>query len=249
MESSPDVVLLRSSDDDAPDRYVSALGQEGLEAMCEPVLAFAFPRQDELHRRLASSGRYAGLIATSPRAATALGRVFADRASLVQAWSGRRAYAVGPKTAERLQALGLHPQGAETGSAQALAAHIVEDAPAGPLLFLAGNRRRDALPEALRAANVPFDELVVYETHPRTGFTLPPADGTTWLVFFSPSGLEAVERAHGEGIEGYRIAAIGPTTADALTAAGHSVEAVAETPSPEGVAVALREGGTDRSGS
>ena len=248
MDSSPDAVLLRSPDDDGPDRYIAALGRAGLEAVCEPVLAFSFPRPAALRDRLASPDRYAGLIATSPRAATALARLASDQSPLLQAWGERPAYAVGPKTADQLRALGLHPRGAETGSAEALAAYIVDDAPAAPLLFLSGNRRRDTLPEALQRAGLPFDELVVYETHPRSDLDLPAANGSTWLVFFSPSGLEAVEAGEGADLEEYRVAAIGPTTGTALATAGFSVEAVAESPSPEGLVAALKTAGAASSG-
>ena len=240
MSGSPDVILLRSADAEAPDRYCSALGAAGWSAVCEPVLTFRFPRQAQLRDRLDPPDRYTALLVTSPRAATAIAQAFADDDSLAQGWADRTAYAVGPKTAGRLRSAGLRPQVADTGTAEALAARIVDDAPDAPLLFLSGNRRREALPEALTAASVPFDELVVYETHARPDLTVPVSEGTSWLVFFSPSGLEAVTQADGAAVHGHRIAAIGPTTAQALEAEGHSVEAVAEEPSPEGLVTALR---------
>ena len=241
MNDSPEVVLLRSADAEAPDRYLEACRQAGLEVVCEPVLAFKFPRQDRLRARLDSSDPYAGLIATSPRAVTALVRVFSGHEAIAQGWRDRPAYAVGPKTAARFRAVGLQPQGADTGTAESLAARIIADAPNAPLLFLSGNRRREALPEALRAAEVSFDELTVYETHARSDLHLPAPEDARWLVFFSPSGLDAVRQAGDVGVGGYRIAAIGPTTAQALEAEGHSVEAVAEEPSPEGLVTALRK--------
>ncbi|WP_263786262.1 uroporphyrinogen-III synthase [Salinibacter grassmerensis] len=243
MSAAPDVILLRSADEEDPDRYRTACRQAGLRAVCEPVLAFEFPRQGQLRDRLASSDPYAGLIATSPRATAALDRVFSTHDALVDEWTDRLAYAVGPKTAARLRALGLRVRGADTGTADALAAQIIEADPDGPLLFLSGNRRREALPEALRAAAVPFDELVVYETHPRTDLNVPGPEQTPWLVFFSPSGLEAVTHAEGVDVQDHRLAAIGPTTAGALKAEGHVVEAVADEPSPDGLVAALQEAG------
>jgi uroporphyrinogen-III synthase len=248
MNPSPDVVLLRSPDDEMPDRYVAALDRAGWRAACEPVLAFSFPRATALRDRLTAPDPYAGLIATSPRVATALTRALADRDPLHKNWGARRVYAVGPKTADHLRALGLEPQGDETGSAQALATYIVDDAPSGLLLFLSGNRRRDTLPESLRDAGVPFEELVVYETHPRTELDLPAPSGAPWLVFFSPSGLEAVEAQYENSLDEYRLAAIGPTTGKALARAGYSVEAVAEAPSPDGLVAALRAADTAPSG-
>jgi len=211
-----------------------------LEAVCEPALRFTFPRQDALREHLNRSTDYAALLATSPRAGRAVHQAFrADEACRV-AWQGRRAYVVGPKTGRWMRKLGFEVRGEETGSATALGRLIVEDSNDEPLLFLCGNRRRDALPNALRDAGRAFEELVVYETHPRTTLDLPASEPRPWLVFFSPSGLEAVEGA-GEAPVNYRLGAIGPTTAGALREAGHKVDAVAEVPSPEGLVEAIQE--------
>jgi uroporphyrinogen-III synthase len=243
MTEAPDVILLRSADE--PDPYRTAFRRIGLRAICEPVLTFAFPNQDPLANRLEESGRYAALVATSPRAATALGRLFADRDDVASRWRGTPAFAVGPKTASRLHEVGLEPRGEDAGDAGALAEQIVEAAPSAPLLFLSGNRRRDTLPNRLREAGLAFDELVVYETRSRSDLTLPPPGSSdpSWLVFFSPSGREAVEQAPAvdpDELQHYRLAAIGPTTAGALEAAGWTVEAVAPEPSPDGLVEALQ---------
>lgn len=239
MRETPDVILLRSADD--PDPYVAAFENEGRRAVCEPVLSFTFPNPSALCERLVRADRYGGLIATSPRVGIALDRVISDRPELVESWQAKVAYAVGPKTAERLREVGLPPLGAEAGDAAALADRIVDEAPEAPLLFLCGNRRRDTLPNRLQAAAVPFDELVVYETHTRKYLDLPRAGGGTWLAFFSPSGLEAVQEAPSVDPERYRIAAIGPTTGGALEEAGLSVEAVATEPSPKGLVAAITD--------
>jgi len=138
-----------------------------------------------------------------------------------------------------MRTLGLEPIGAETGSATALVQYLRNQPPEDRLLFLSGNRRRDTLPEGLEEMGRPFDEQVVYETHPRTTFDLPPSSQGTWLVFFSPSGIEAVQAADGEP-DAYRIAAIGPTTAGALRTAGLRVQAVADNPSPPALVTAIR---------
>jgi uroporphyrinogen-III synthase len=247
MSEHPDVVLLRSGEE-APDPYVTAFERAGLHAVCEPVLAFAFPNQERLRAHLERRDCYEALIATSPRVAIALERLFANREDLARTWRGTTAYAVGPKTAKRLREVGLEPRGAEAGDAAALARQIVADAPGADLLFLCGNRRRDTLPDRLRGAGVLFEELVVYETHPRQDLTLPPSrqpSGTTWLAFFSPSGLEAVEQAESGNLREYRIAAIGSTTGGALADAGHSVEAVADAPSPDGLVSAIQAAETE----
>jgi uroporphyrinogen-III synthase len=155
------------------------------------------------------------------------------------AWSSKHAYAVGPKTADALRKLGFAPTGEETGNAAALASVIAKKKL--PYLFLCGNRRRHVLPNALREAGTPFEELVVYETHPRSGIDLPAAEPGDWLVFFSPSGIEAVMRHADAPARRYRLAAIGPTTAEGLRARERTVEAVAERPSPGGLVAALQE--------
>jgi len=214
-------------------------------AICEPVLTFAFPNQDSLANRLARPEEYGALLATSPRVASALSRLFDDRRDLMEAWHDRTAYAVGPKTARRLREVGLTPKGEEAGEAASLAARIVEEGPSTPVLFLCGNRRRETIPDRLQAEEVPFEELVVYETKTRRDLTLPSPQppGWTWLVFFSPSGLEAVERAGTIDTTRYRLAAIGPTTGGVLNEAGYDVEAVASEPSPEALVSALRSDG------
>lgn len=241
MEERADVILLRS-EDEGTDPYVSAFQEAGLQAVCEPVLAFAFPNQSVLRDHLERRDHYAAIIATSPRVASALERLFADHEDLAQRWKGAPAYAVGPKTARRLRDIGLRPRGEDAGDADALANRIVEDAPESPLLFLCGNRRRDTLPNRLGAADVPFEELVVYETRLRQGLTLPPPrrlSGSIWLAFFSPSGLEAVQQSESVDLSEYRLAAIGSTTGGALGDAGYSVEAVADEPAPDGLVSAI----------
>ena len=105
------------------------------------------------------------------------------------------------------------------------------------MLFLSGNRRRDTLPRALVEAEQQFDEVEVYRTFTQTDIALP--EPPAWLVFFSPSGIEAV-RASGYDLSAYTCAAIGPTTAGALRDQGANVRAVAETPTPEALTAALR---------
>lgn len=234
-----DVLLLRSGDD--PDPYVQAFAEWGRQAACVPVLSFAFPYTDELITHLQRRDRYRALVATSPRAGVALRRALRRRDGVLTKWEGTPAYVVGPKTAKRLRSLGFDVRGEEAGSARALVNVIGESGPEGPLLFLSGNRRRDTVPDGLRAAGIPFEEQVVYETQTRTDIRLPDADKDRWIVFFSPSGVEAIQHSDAGSLAACRCAAIGPTTADALRSAGLSVEAVAGTPSPEGLVAAIEE--------
>lgn len=230
-------MLLRSADE--PDPYVGAFRDVGLDAVCVPVLSFSFPQDETLIEHLQDQNRYAGLIATSPRAARALQRVFEEDEALQAPWKDAPVYVVGPKTGERFRSLGFDVRGEQTGEADALASLITDADPRRPLLFLSGNRRRDTLPNALQNSGVPYDEIVVYETHTRTDLSLPKPSEATWLAFFSPSGLEAVRQSDRVPLDTYRCAAIGPTTAAALRERGLTVHAVAETPSPDGLVEAV----------
>jgi uroporphyrinogen-III synthase len=235
--SPPDVILLRSADD--PDPYVRAFEDVGMRAVCKPVLSFDFPNEDELRDRLRTPDQYGGVVATSPRVGWALHRVFDDEGTTHTLWEGRTAFAVGPKTADELRVLSFDVQAEDAGTAAELATRIADTNPKTPLLFLSGNRRRDALPNGLQEAGIDFEELVVYETRARTELSLPPPDEETWLAFFSPSGLEAVQKANMGPREEYRYAAIGPTTASALEEVGLVPEAIAESPTPDALADAV----------
>lgn len=235
-DESEDVILLRSADD--PDPYIQAFRDVGVTAVCQPVLRFVFPYTKALRERLRQHDQYAGVVATSPRAARALKSAFDDVETTSAQWENVPAYVVGPKTAAQFHALGFDVRGHNTGNAEALASWIADADPTGRLLFLSGNRRRDTLPDGLNERNVSFDEQVVYKTEIRSDVSLPSPVGEPWLVFFSPSGVKAVRRS-GASIDHYRCAAIGPTTAGILRDQSVRVEAVADTPSPEGVVSAI----------
>lgn len=242
----PEVILLRR--ERSSDRYLRAFHDANMRAVCEPVLDFRFPHRKAIARRLAHPEDYSGLVATSPRAVRAVAQVLDVNTSCADAWHQKRTFAVGPSTAQAWRTIGMKPEGDASGSATALAAFIAEEhaqaAFEAPLLFVSGNRRRDALPEGLTVHNVPFIEQEAYVTVPRTALDLPcPSEKPIWLIFFSPSGREAVAQS-GIDVSVYRIGAIGPTTATALQERGWTVEAVAEHPSPQGVLDAITAAST-----
>ncbi len=234
----PRILLLRQPDE--PDPYVAAFEAAGFRARCVPVLRFEFVNGAALRERLARPADFGGLVLTSPRAAEAMERA----GPLPAGWGDKPAFVVGPATAAAARTVGLRPEGDGAGEGEALAAHIAEAVIAGPfsppLLFLCGDRRRDALPDRLCAAAVPVEELVVYRTIPEPAAleglaASPPA----WVAFFSPSGVEAALAASGFPWERIARAAIGPTTAAALRDAGHPAAAVAAEPTPAALVSAI----------
>ena len=184
MADRPLVFLLRDARE--PDRYVAALDAAGFDARCAPVLRFEHVGRDVLAETMGRLDAFAGLILTSPRAADALHGLD------LSGWQEKPTFVVGPATAEAARALGLRTEGEEAGQADELAARIAARRFEAPLLFLCGDRRRDVLPDWLRAAGIAVEERVVYRTHPDASalrrHTCRPPD---WIVFFSPSGVEA----------------------------------------------------------
>lgn len=241
-DQQPPVVLLRSPSE--PDPYDAVFAAAGYAVRSEPVLSFTFIHQERLKTVLAQPEAYSGLILTSPRAAMAIQHLAAGGGQELAAWKERPIYTVGPRTAADVRTLGGTPRGAETGSGEDLADFIVDavretSTVDRPLLLLSGNRRREDLPNRLVEAGLALDELVVYETHLRTDLTLPPGPSGAWLVFFSPTGVQAV-RHSGADVTAWRVAAIGPTTAEAVRQAGWRVAAVAASPTPQALLDAVK---------
>lgn len=232
------VLLLR--DPDVGDPYEDVLRAAGYEPVSRPVLRFTFVGEEALRADLARPKDYGGLILTSPRAVQALVAALGWLPAEAARWHTLPVFAVGPATAAALHEAGFAPEGEASGTAELLADYVAERSFEAPLLFLCGNRRRDTLPERLRAAGVPFEERCVYETHLRDDLDVSDLDTFGWVVFFSPTGVEAARRAGAFGDVPVPCAAIGPTTADALALAGRQPEAVAGAPTPEALVEALR---------
>ncbi|MFO8233691.1 MAG: uroporphyrinogen-III synthase [Longimonas sp.] len=237
MTDRPIVLLRHPRISSGADPYVQALQSLSVSVQCTPVLAFDIDPPPTLDVLLARPARYDALLCTSPRAVRALEQVLPSTHPNHARWADKPAYVVGPRTAQAVAEWGGTPVGADAGGAAALADQIVADAP-GPLLFVSGNRRRDTLPNALVSAGQMFDEVESYRTRTRSTLNLPPPPA--WLVFFSPSGTEAVQ-ASGYDLASYPCAAIGPTTATALREQGAAVRAVADAPTPEALATAVQE--------
>lgn len=242
------VLLLRSGDESSENipgqeafcAWEKALNQSGFDTQTLPVLTFEYTEQDALYKSLKYPDRYTGLIFTSPRAVEAFGRAFPGTGIGKTGWENKVLFAVGPRTAAAIRSLGYEPEGESTGSAEQLAAYILKQHTGGTLLFLCGDRRRDVLPSLLREAGVRTEEIVAYRTCLRTLRAWPGDKKPDWVVFFSPSGLEAIRKSPEISLEGLSIAAIGSVTAEAVRAHGFRVRATAHEPTPEALALALQ---------
>jgi uroporphyrinogen-III synthase len=228
--SPPTCICLLRDRQNGTDPYENAFRAAGYEVCFLPVLTFTHCNLDDLGRRLRDEV-YAGIVVTSPRAVEALRKL--DPAPDL---AGLAIYAVGPRTGDEVRAMGYVPRGERSGKGEELAREIARENPGGKLLFLAGDRRMDATADGLAASGIDFDELTVYETSLIGNLRM---DGDpAWFAFFSPSGVEAAERSRLLDAE-RRLAAIGETTAEALSGSGRVVEAVASQPTPEALVAAV----------
>ncbi|XP_028826046.1 uroporphyrinogen-III synthase isoform X2 [Denticeps clupeoides] len=255
------VLLLKEPREGAngPDPYFKELSARGLKATLIPVLSFKFVSLNVLSERLFQPENHGGLIFTSPKAVEAV-KMSLDTYNkreewnvVKDQWNAKTIYVVGKATAALVEELGLSVLGEDTGTADDLSRLILqrEDSRIKALLFPCGSIKREVLPTALKRNGIPLDTLTVYETaqHPDleknlldyfTQQGLPAS-----IAFFSPSGvrfcLEAVQRLSGPRLSQIKFAAIGPTTADAMAAAGLSVSSSAEKPTAQHLASAIAE--------
>lgn len=155
--------------------------------------------------------------------------------------------------------------GAEAGTGDVLAKVILKDynerhPPASggrpALLFLAGEQRRDVIPQTLANEKIPHEEITVYETAEKPSFEpelkrtlerLSESGRVVWIAVFSPAGCDALVRTvraftEGGGGSGkeVRVGTIGPTTRDYLRDKyGFNAHVCADKPSPEGLGEAI----------
>ncbi|OXB62955.1 hypothetical protein ASZ78_014967 [Callipepla squamata] len=229
------VLLLKDPKDkeSGPDPYVKELGLYGFEATLIPVLSFEFVSLESLfEKQLSHPERYGGLIFTSPRALEAIKICLRENSkneawskSLQQQWNTKPAYVVGKATASLVEEIGLSPQGEKSGNAEKLAEYI--------------------------CSRVPLESLTVYQTAPHAHLQQSlssyfsqqgvPAS----IVFFSPSGvkfcLPYIQKLSSDSANHVKFAAIGPTTAEAMEAAGVTVSCTAESPTPQDLAAGIQK--------
>ncbi len=229
MREAPLILLLRASEGPA-DPYEAALRDASFRVRSVPILAVEPIDPPALATRIQRPERYQGAIFTSHRAAVMAGAALAQGGEAARRWREKPAFAVGPRTAEALRSAGWKPEAVPAGDAASLAEAVIRRPASLPWLFVCGERRRPTLPDALAAAGVAFEALVVY----RTRGVVPDWSQESRpdaVAFFSPSGAEAafLSLPPGWAEKALRVA-IGPTTAEALAGRGMEVHAVAERP-------------------
>ena len=232
---------------DEVEPYAPLFAAIGLEVIAMPVTHGAAPADRTALPRALAAGGYAVIVVASPRAVTELAHA-RDEAlvTLPEVW------AVGPSTKRALDIArikSVHPSDVTNGAE--LAERLVATRSlAGQRVLVprAEEGREDAI-RILRAAGAEVDDVIAYRTVPTRADDPRLARGREALgggaakvcAVFAPSQVVALDSLVGP-LTGLvcRFAAIGATTAAALRERGVTSIAVASTPTPEGLAAALR---------
>jgi uroporphyrinogen-III synthase len=233
------VLVTRPAEQSGP--LADALRGAGAVAVAYPTVEVVPPPDwSPFDRAFASAGPGVWIVFTSPSAVRlAVARL---RETLrIEVLETASIAAVGAGTAGALAAVGLRPavvpaphEQRQEGLVAALA-HL----PAGArVLFPRALDGREHLRQALEARGIEVELLPVSRTVPLD--PLPPLPPFDAALFASPSALRAfVARWTAAALDGATVAVIGPTTAEQAIASGVTVDAVAETPSPQAMVAAL----------
>ncbi|KAG0172369.1 hypothetical protein DFQ28_004746 [Apophysomyces sp. BC1034] len=233
------------------DEYEAQFREHGYSPEFIPVLDHHCASLPELRLILESgpSGQgITGVIVTSQRAVETLAKA-SERVNK-GLWHTVSAYVVGPTTAECLRQLDLFGDYVVADKATALCNQMERIQFDGQLLFLAGDKRREVIPNWLAGAKIPFKEIRTYATcaHPRLSDRLteaaPNVQKSDWTVYFSPSGINYIQQANpvlADQFFNTKVAAIGPTTADHLVSLGIKVDVIASRPDGYHLVAAMAE--------
>lgn len=152
--------------------------------------------------------------------------------------------AVGPRTADELDAIGITPDLVPTVHRASSLVDAIAARGTGRssrVLFPCGTLARDELRDGLRARGFIVDELVVYDTilvEPPRELAREARAEADAILLYSPSAAESAARA-GLLHDGVAIACIGPTTAAKVRELGFSAALVATDHSDAGLVAEL----------
>jgi uroporphyrinogen-III synthase len=237
------VVVTRAPEQSAG--FARELESLGAEVIFLPAIQFAEPEDyAALDQAIGSLARFDWLIFTSGNAV----RFFARRAAALGARlsaPGLKVAAVGGATAEAARAAGFsvdHVARRATGSD--LARELRDAVEGRRVLVPSSDRASDAFARALVEAGAEVARPIAYRT------LAAPADAPALetlrrgeadaVTFASPSAFAGVARHLGrEALGGFALAAIGPTTARAIRAAGLPVAVEARESTAAGLAEAI----------
>jgi uroporphyrinogen III methyltransferase/synthase len=228
---------------------LTALGADVFELPAiriEPILDRA-----AVSRAIAEMRRYEWVVFTSANGVEAFRRHVADSGRDARVLGSVRVAVIGDGTANELERqfqvrADLVPA---TGSSESLVAALVGTGSSGRVLLLRAEQARAALPDGLKAAGMPFDDIAVYRTLASTDWDTTllsrmEQGEADWIIVTSPrivqvlaESLPGKARAHiGHAI---KVATISPITSAAVRQHGWVVAAEAAETNMSAVADAI----------
>jgi uroporphyrinogen III methyltransferase/synthase len=197
-------------------------------------------RTRSLEAELPDLAVYDLVCVTSPNGAAELFARLAAAGRDARALAGLLVAAIGPGTARALEEHGIvadivPERAVAEGLVSGLAGVDVRRA-----LIVRAREGRDVLPDALRARGADVDVVALYETvaEPLDEPTARAAAAADYVTFTSASTVRYFLDAAG-GLDGPRIASIGPATSTALRDAGLEPHVEADPHTPDGLVEAL----------
>ncbi len=183
----------------------------GLEPIEEPALEFEFPTYWDRVLSVINEHPKSDWVFTSTNGVKALEALMK---SGLQVRPEVQIFAVGAKTQDALEELGLEAKIPFQQDGEHLAELIIEEGKIDSVIYFHGNLSRGEITETLAAQNIEVIEVEVYKTiiHP-VNLPVEPVEG---ILFYSPSAVEGFKQGQGFDDELPPLFAIGSTTAEAL---------------------------------
>jgi uroporphyrinogen-III synthase len=226
--------------------YAGVLAPLGLDVVAMPVTKTAPAADPDALSRALGTGEYHAIVVASPRAAHELARAAPAARSIPEVW------AVGPATKRALDIAKIaahHPADVRDGSELATKLAASRDLKGKRILVPRAEEGRVEALDILRAAGAEVVDVIAYRTVPvarddagiARGAALLTAGNAAVCAVFAPSQVAALASIVGALDQvATRFCAIGETTAAALRQHRVAQVAVAPTPTPEGIARAVR---------
>lgn len=200
----------------------------GLEPVIKPALEFEFPEYWDEVLKLINENPKADWVFTSTNGVKALREMMK---SGLQVRPETQLFAVGSKTRDALQELGLDAKIPRLQDSQHLAELIVEEGKINSVLYFHGSLSRDEMSNCLTDNNIEVIELEVYRTIINPVSL--PGEPISAVLFYSPSAVEGFKQGEGFNGELPALFAIGPTTADAIHKETNQNVEIADRPDTE----------------
>lgn len=197
----------------------------GLEPVIHPALNFEFPDYWDQVLRVINENPKSDWVFTSTNGVKALRKMM--EAGL-QVRPETQLFAVGSKTRDALQELGLNAKIPRLQDSKHLADLIIEEGKINSVIYFHGNLSRDELPNRLKAKGIDVISVEVYKTIINPVYL--PEEPISAVLFYSPSAVEGFKQGEGFNGELPALFAVGPTTAEALREETDQEVEVAERP-------------------